>query len=176
MGGKDAPKIKESASDKAQAAILSNLETSVGQPIRNTVVPQAIQTLGGPGVFQTSLPAMDRQAIEGQFAQARKNIMNAGTRSGLMSSQLANLNRDRAGAVSAATSNASQRGIERALGMVPAAMPNASAQLSARGSLGATEQARLTKQAEMNAQAQQAKGDAMGQMFGGFGSMMGGKS
>jgi len=173
MGGKNAPKIKESPSDQAQANILNNLETSVGQPIRNVVVPQALQTLGGPGVFQTSLPAMDRQAIEGQFKQAQNNLMNSGVRGGMLGSNLADLNRDRAGAVSAATSNASQRGIERALGMVPAAMPNASSQMSARGSLGATEQARLTKQAEMNAQAQQAKGDSMGQLFGGFGSLMG---
>ena len=61
-------------------------------------------------------------------------------------------------------------------GLLSAAPAGGRAQLSARGSLGATEQARLTQQAQMNAQAQQAKGDSMGQLFGGFGSMMGGKS
>mgnify|MGYP001583872793 FL=1 len=127
---------------------------------------QALETLGGPGLFQTTLPAKDREAIESQYKQAQTNIMNTGTRGGQLRSQLATLDRNRAGAVSGATIDASQRGIERALGLVPAGIPNAATQMGSRAQLGNTEQNRLTQQANMQAQADAQKGQGMGQLAG----------
>lgn len=166
-GGKDgSPSIPNSPSDKAQAKILTELEKTVGVPIRNVVMPQALQTLGGPGVFQTELPATDRQAIEDQFSQAKNSILNSGTRGGQLNAQLANNARDRATAVSGATIDARQRGIERALGLVPSAIPNAATQMNARSQSASTEQARLNANAQMEAQQQAAKGQGIGGLLG----------
>jgi hypothetical protein len=164
--GGGSPTIPQSPSDKAQAKILEALEKSVGVPIRNAVVPQALQTLGGPGVYQTELPATDRGTIEGQYSQARNQILNTGTRGGQLQSRLADLSRDRANAVSGATIDARQRGIERALGLVPAAIPNAGQQMSTRSALGSNEQNRLNTIAQMNAQASQSQGAGIGSLLG----------
>lgn len=167
MGGKGgSPTIPNSPSDKEQAKILKALEAQVGVPIRNVVVPQALETLSGPGVFQTSLPAGDREAIESQFKQAQTGIMNTGVRGGQLQSRLADLQRDRAGAVSGATIDAGQRGVERAMGLIPSAIPNAGQQMSSRSALGQSEQNRLNQQAQMQAQAQNAKGQGIGGLAG----------
>lgn len=130
------------------------------------MVPQALQTLGGPGVYQTTLPANDRQTIEGQYSQARNQVLNSGTRGGQLQSRLAGLSRDRATAVSGATIDARQRGIERALGLVPSAIPNAGQQMGTRAQLGSNEQNRLNTIAQMKAQASQSQGAGLGSLLG----------
>lgn len=165
---KGGPKIKESPADKAQAAYLQNLEATVGQPIRNTIMPQALRTLGGPGVFDTTLPAADRQVIEDQFKQAQKNTMNTGVRGGQLYSQMAQNNRDRATAVAGATTQAKNQGIERSLGLVPTAFPTATAQLGAQQGIGGHQTTRNLTQAQLDAQAQQQKGQSMGGLLGMF--------
>lgn len=166
-GGKGgSPSIKPSPLDKEQAAILKNLEATVGVPIRNIVVPQAMQTLGGPGVFQTSLPAPDREAIEGQYKQAQNQIMNTGTRGGQLQSRLADLSRDRASDVAGATNQARQLGIERSLGMVNSALPNYGQQLSARSAAAQNDTERRLANAKMQASNQSAMGSGLGGLLG----------
>lgn len=158
--------VPQSPTDAAQAAILNNLEATVGQPIRDVVMPQVLSTLAGPGVFQTTLPAADRQAIEDQFKQAEGNIYATGQRGGQLNQQLTDLNSARAGSVAEATANAKQLGIERALGLVPAGIPNASTTMSAMSALGNSEQSRLNAEAQMAAQQDAAKGSGMGSLAG----------
>lgn len=158
--------IPGSPTDKEQAKILKGLEANVGVPVRQTIMPSALETLGGPGVYQTTLPASNREAIEAQFKQAQNSIMNSGTRGGQLQSRMADLARDRAATVSGATNQAKQVGIERALGLVPAAIPSAQSRLATGAQIGSTEQNRLNSQAQMEAQNQAGKGQGAASLVG----------
>jgi hypothetical protein len=161
--GKGGGSLPKSPTDKEQAKILKELEATIGKPTRALVVPKMLQTLGGEGVFQTTLPSTDRDVIEQQFRRAQTGILNTSpVRGGQLNSQLGQLQRDRAFDVSSAVNQAKQRGIERSLGLISAAIPNAQSQQQAAAGIAGREQQRNMA----NAQQQSQKGAGMGGLVG----------
>ena len=163
--GKGPAKVKQSPTDIATGKQISDIENQFSTPIRQMITPSVLQTLGGPGVFQTTLPSSDRDAIEKQFGQAQKQIQNnVPVRGGELNSQLADLQKQRAFSVSQATNQAKQLGINRALGLIPTALPNANATMDAAGGIAGRDQQRSAANAQMQNQQNQAKGQEAGKM------------
>ena len=148
--------------EKQQAESLRELEETVARPIRQTVMPGALQTLGGPGVFQTDLPGAERDVIEQQFRQARNaTLSGSGARGGQLRQSLVGLERGRAADIGMATNQARQRGVERALGIIGSGLPSYSSVMGAQGNLVSGEQGRNMANAQSKAQAQAANSQAM---------------
>lgn len=167
MGKGSSPKVKPSPSDQAAAKQITDIENQFGTPIRQAITPSVLQTLGGPGVFQTELPGVNRDTIEKQFAQAKSSIMNdAPVRGGQLAHSLVDLNTNRAFSVADATNQQRQLGIQRALGLVPAALPGADAQMNTLANIGRNETQANMQNAQQQAASQQAKGQGMGQLAG----------
>lgn len=169
--GSSSAKLKPGPLENVQADILRQVESSLGQPFRQAITPGVLRTIGGPGVFQTDLPAVDRDVIESQFQQARSGLLsNIPARGGQLQQQLVNLEAARAGDVSGAINQAGQRGIERALSLTPTFLPGAQ-QL---GSAVQGEQARRLAQFQAQQQASASKGGGLGQLIGGGLGALGG--
>jgi len=153
----------------AETARLGDIERTLGLPFRRALTP-AIATIGGPGVFQTELPAADREALESQFTQARRNVLEtAPARGGLKASLLSRLESDRAGDIASAVSGAKQRGIERALGLTGAFLPGA----EANRNLIQNEQNRRLAAFQAQQQNAASSGSGLGSLLGGGLSLLG---
>lgn len=177
--GKSAPRIRTSPYETAMADIAQRqqrraeqLQTGFEDPLRNQMQPQIAQALG-QNPFSTKLSAADRAAYEGQFNQAKQNLMNTAAPGGLMRSQMAGLERDRANAISGAASAARQTGLQRALGASAGVLPgaqltNAMSGQALQGLSGANQTAaqRLMQQAGLNEQAASSKGSGLGSLAG----------
>ena len=177
--GKSAPKIKPSPYEttmadiaKKQQARAEYLQGSFEDPLRGLMQPQIAQALG-QNPFSTKLSAADRHAYEGQYNQAKQNIMNTAAPGGLLRSQLGGLERDRANAISGAASAARQTGLQRALGAAAGTLPGAqmtnalSGQaMSGLGNAAQMGNQRNMMQAQMNNAEKGSKGSGIGSLLG----------
>ena len=175
MGKGGSPKIKTSPLEKQQAEIAKRqdlraqtMEAEYLDPIRGIVTPQILGALG-TNPFQTSLNAADRHTLESQFNQGKANLMNTAAPGGLLRSQMAGLERDRALGIAGAANQARQQGIGRALQFAQGALPSAAgttAQENAamQGLQGANASAsnRAMQQAQMKQQSDAGKGQLAG--------------
>ena len=166
QSGKGGGGIPGSPMDKEQAKKLRSVEKDIGAPTRKLVAPQALEALTTNNAFQTSLPASARQGIEGQFAQAKNDIMaGAGGRGGMLRNALVNNANTRAGTIAKATDDYRQMGIQRAMDtLVPAAIPDAKTQAGQASSIANNQMQRNMAQAQSDAQGQQS-------MMGGLGAI-----
>jgi hypothetical protein len=173
-----------SPSDKQQAKILKEIEATFGKPMRDVISPQAIGALANQNAFSTEMPGSTRDTYERQFDVAKRNIMNeAGGRGGMLRQSLVNNENSRAGTIAKATDDYRQLGIERALGLIPSALPNANAQMQARGQIASNQNAINTANAQMANQGSQSMMSGLGGLAGlmlggpaggGIGSWLGG--
>ena len=174
-GGKGGKKAKPSPLERTmgdiatkQQARAEQLQTEFENPARQIMTPQIMSALG-QNPFQTDLSAAERAPLETQFDQAKASLMNSGERGGRLRSQMAGLERDRAGMIGAAVNEARQRGIGRALGAAQGSIPNAATDLavqqSALSGLSAANQAAMQRK-EMQAKQQQGKGAGIGSIAG----------
>ncbi len=129
--GKSAPRVSQSPYEKIMAEVAweqqlraKELQKGWEDPLRQQVQPQISQALA-QNPFSTKLSAADRGAYEGQYNQAKQTLMNTTGPGGLLRSQMAGLERDRANAISGAASQARETGLQRALGASAGALPNA---------------------------------------------------
>lgn len=158
-------KIKASPAEVQQAANLKFQLENVQKPIVGATIGPAIGALSG--AFDTSLSAPERETIEGQFGQARENIIGqSGARGGMLQKQLVGLDTARAQDVSSAINQAKQRGTERALTLLPSAFPGASSTMAAQGNL-----ARLGNERNVASAQQAAEGQRS--LFSGIGGLLG---
>jgi len=164
MGGKSSgPSLSAGPLEKTQAKILKDVEANLGGPFRQAITPSVLSTIGGPGVFQTELPGIDRSALEQQFQQARSNILETSpARGGQLQGALGNLERGRAFDIGSAINQGRQRGIERALGLTSSFLPGAGQFGQAVGN----EQARRMAQFQAQNAAQQQAGSGIGGLLG----------
>jgi hypothetical protein len=164
--GKSAPKQK--AGPLENQAVAQNAQLwAAGEPIRASVIPNAVNTLATQNPFSTALPGSARGTYEKQFGQAKNSIMNsAGGRGGMLRRALVDNANSRAGAIAKASDDYRQLGIERAMGLIPSALPNAAATMGGQQQLVSGEQARNKGNVAMQAQGQQATGEGIGSLAG----------
>ena len=171
--GKSSPKVKIGPLEKEQADFMRSQRKDLIEPVQGALMPLALPS--AMQAFDTRLMAPDREAIEGQFNQAKNDIMAGGARGGLLRRAMTQADIGRAGAVSRAAVQARQQGIERGLGLLgPAAFPGANTTMSAANSLVGGEQSRNAANAQMKAQGQAQTGQAIGTLAGlaGMAAMM----
>ncbi len=114
-------KKAQDAATKALGDILgqqtSNAQGILRQtgPLRSLTATNLAQVLAGGRTDNLRVFAPEREAIEGQFTQARNNLLATGERGGLMSSNLNNLNIARAQAVSGLESDVRKNAFENSL-------------------------------------------------------------
>lgn len=150
------------------------------ESIASGIHPSLLRTILGPGVFQTDLPAFERDPLERQFTQARANFMNLiPGRGGAQIAGLTGLERDRAANVGLATGLARQRGPERAMPFIRQAFGappsfaggDVTGAASALGGIGANVAGRHAAQQSALGQG---IGGLLGTMLGGIGGGGGG--
>jgi len=178
--GKSAPKIKQSPYEKEMATIARQqqdramfLQGGWEDPLRQQMQPQISEALA-QNPYSTKLSAANRGAIEGQYNQAKQSTMNTAAPGGLLRSQMAGLERDRANAISGASSQARETGIQRALGSAAGALPGAQLTNSMSGqALQGLSNANQTAadRAKEQAKSNNAKGSETGEAAGGLASM-----
>lgn len=118
-------------------------------PLRSITATNLAEVLGGGRTQDLRVFAPEREAIEGQFTQARNNLLATGERGGQLNSQLNQLNVARAQSVSGLESNVRQKAFEDALrigyGVAPSvsfpAFQGASNTLSGLAGMGQQQQA-----------------------------------
>lgn len=160
-----AAKVEPSPADIQQAQTLKMLRETVMKPIIGATIGPATSALGG--AFETNLTAPEREAIEGQFGQARENIIGqSGARGGMLQKQLIGLDTARAKDVSSAINQARQRGTERALTLLPSAYPGANTTIGAQGDLA-------NRMNEINAFNTKVQTQANQNLFSGVGGLLG---
>ena len=171
-------KVKTSPLEQASADIAKRqdvraqlMEKEFIDPIRGIVTPQILGALG-TNPFQTSLDATGRHNLESQFGNARRNLMNTAAPGGLLRSQMAGLERDRALGIAGAQDAARQQGIGRALQFAGGALPSqagmtAQSQGAIQGLQGANKSA--SERAVYNAKLQQESDAGKGQLAGTLG-------
>ena len=171
-------KVKTSPLEQASANIANRqdaraqlMEKEFIDPIRGLVTPQILGALG-TNPFETSLSAAGRHGLESQFNQAKSNLMNTAAPGGLLRSQMAGLERDRALGIAGAQDAARQQGIGRALQFAGGALPSqagtaAQTQSAMQGLQGAN--ASASQRAIQNAQLQQQSDAGKGQLAGTLG-------
>lgn len=155
--------------ENEQAKFLRGQRENVIEPVQAALMPAALP--GAIQAFSTKLEAPDREALEGQFSQAKNSIMDqAGGRGGFLRRAMTMNDIARAQTVGNAAVNARQQGITRALGLLgPAAFPGANTTLQAGQGLVNSEQGR----AQMAAQASAQQGQGIGSAIGGLASIGG---
>ena len=175
MFNKGSGKVKTSPLERTMGDIATKqqaraelLQKEFEDPARQIMTPQIMGALG-TNPFATNLSAAERAPLETQFDQAKASLMNTGERGGRLRSQMSGLERDRAGMIGAATNEAGQRGIQRALGAAQGSIPNASTDLamqqSAMSGLSAANQAAIQRR-EMQAEQQRMAGGGLGSIIG----------
>jgi hypothetical protein len=161
MGKGGTPKVKIGPLEVEQAQFLRQQRENVIEPVQGALMPAALP--GAVQAFSTKLEAPDREAIEGQYSQLRKDIGASGARGGLLRRNMTLADQERARTVSNAAVMARQTGIARALGLLgPAAFPGAQAVTAAGGQLAGGEQSRAAQNAQLQAQSQGGLGSALG--------------
>lgn len=166
-GGGKAPKVQQSPTDIQTAAQLKDIEEGYSKPLRGLITPQILGTFANNNPFDTKMPGSSRDMYEQQFDVANRNIKNtAGGRGGMLRRSLVQNQTQRAGTIAKAQDDYKQLGIERAMGMIPSALPNAQAQMGAAQSIAGREQAANAANAQMKAQQQSSKGEGLGGMIG----------
>ena len=166
-GGGKAPKVQQSPTDIQTAAQLKDIEEGFSKPLRGLITPQILGTFANNDPISTKMPGSARDMYEQQFDVANRNIQNtAGGRGGMLRRSLVENQNQRASTLSKGMDDYRQLGIERAMGMIPSALPNAQAQMGAAQSIAGREQAANAANAQMKAQQQASKGEGIGGLVG----------
>ncbi len=185
MGKGSAPKVKTSPLEKASADIAlrqdaraQTLEKEFLDPIRGIATPQILQAFG-TNPYTTELQANARHNLESQFNHAKSNLLNTAAPGGLLRSQMAGLERDRAQSIAGAQEAAAQQGIQRALQAGSGAFPTQAGvtgqeQGAVAGLQGAnaTASKRAMDNAALQAQSSENKGSLAGGLAKGALSML----
>jgi len=155
-----------------QAEFLKGQRRDVIEPIQAALLPAALP--GAIQAFRTKLDAPEREALEGQYAQAGRDIMSGvGGRGGQLRNLMSLNAMDRARSISNAAINARQTGIQRSLGLLgPAAFPGAQSVLSAGQGLVGSERDRANMAAQAASQQAAGKGNALGGLMSLGGGLM----
>lgn len=163
MGKSSTPKVKIGPMEIEQADFLRQQRKNVIEPVQGALMPAALP--GAIQAFSTKLEAPDREAIEGQFKQAKQDTMATGARGGMLRRNMTAIDNARAQTVSNAAVQARQTGIARALGLLgPAAFPGAQTVIGGMSDLTGGERARASANANMAAQNQSGLGSALGML------------
>lgn len=171
--GGGVPSLKPGPLEKEQAKFLQTQRTGIIEPAQATLFAPALGAAAQG--FDTSLGARDRQALEGQYNQARNNILQTGARGGLMQNMLTNTDNARAESVANAINQARQTGISRGLGALgPTAFPGAQSIIAGGQGAAQSEAQRIAQNAQNKIAGQQAAGQGLGSMLGGLGALAGG--
>lgn len=172
-------KVKTSPLEQIQADIAKRQDTRAQtmeqqwvDPIRGAVTPNILTALG-TNPFLTTLSGPERSVYEGQYNQAKNALMNTAARGGQLRSQMLGLERDRANAIAGASQQARERGINRALQFAGGALPTAqgvnqqsATALQGLGQANQSASQRAVQQAQMQQQAEGAKGQGIGSLIG----------
>jgi hypothetical protein len=163
--GGGTPSIKIGPLEKEQAAFLKSQRSGIIEPTQAALFQPALSA--ATQAFNTGLSPRDRGALEGQYNQARENILQRSTRGGLMNKMLTTADLARAESVGNATNQARQLGIERGLGLLGgAAFPSANNIVGGGQAAAQSEQQRRQAQAQMAAQNQAAQGQGLSSTLG----------
>lgn len=179
-GGK-APKIPTSPLETEQANQIRDYYQGFQKPTRDIVAPQVQAGFANNDLFSGKIDPYQRDVLEGQFRNAKNQILNtAPVRGGMLQNAMTGLAKDRAMGVSGLLSQAQEAARNRLTGMLPSIFPNAAASQQAGIQLAQSDQNRLAQNTQMKAQSDQAFGQGLGGLLGnamfggGFGA--GGKS
>lgn len=166
-GGGKAPKVQQSPTDIETAAGLKSLRTGFTEPLQALVTPQVLQAFANNNPFSTTMPGSSRDLYENQFDVANRNIQNtAGGRGGMLRRSLVQNQTNRAGTIAKAQDDYKQLGVERAMGMLPTAYPNAATQMSAAQGIAGRENTINQANAEAKYKQQQSQSGGIGSAVG----------
>lgn len=156
------PKVRRKLVGAKSTAALRAAEQAFSPSTTPDIASPELQaSIAGTDLFSTTATAAEREALERQFSVARSQAGQAsGARGGIRTALLSDVDQARAEASTRLTSEAQQRGLQQALGVLaPAAIPNAGTTLQLGAQLAGTEAQRI-QQNLMNRINQQQQQDA----------------